>query len=227
MWWNIIGLPCKIHVTVLKMISFVLLHLWLVHTITCTLTDRRWCFFLNTVDPRLVFLQSECWISTVALWYRLFSSHPGLEPPMAIPLPSQQHSEGAAYFTHSFVNPVTSCCLLLFQCASVLLCWRMECWHTTCRNRRVSTEFVCHVTAVHYPYLSCVGCIPICLCFVFTSPNITHNKSPSHVAHLLFWRRDHERKKTPGHVVSQWMKQSAAVKENTVLFTVMVAKSRH
>lgn len=113
-----------------------------------------------------------------------------LEPHTAISLPSQQQSEGTARFTH-----VTFCCLLLFQCASALLCWRMECWHTTCRNRRVSTEIVCHVTAVHYPFLSCVSCIPVCLCFVFTQPSVTHSKSSSHVAHLLLWKRDHERKK--------------------------------
>lgn len=38
--------------------------------------------------------------------------------------------------------------LWFFQCASVLQCWRMECWHTTCRNRRVSTMSSC--TAAHF-----------------------------------------------------------------------------
>lgn len=51
----------------------------------------------------------------------------------------------------AFVWCWTVAFLWFFQYASVLQCWRMECWHTTCRNRRVSTMSSC--TAAHFKHV--------------------------------------------------------------------------
>lgn len=54
-----------------------------------------------------------------------------------------------SFICEHFVTVCKCCCCLLFQCASVLLCWRMERWHTTCKSRRVSTKLSSYLTAAY------------------------------------------------------------------------------
>lgn len=174
------------------MVSFILLHLSLVHAVACTLTDTLVAQLGQSCCPAC---PPSVSVGGMPPSCRLFSGRlkSGATPEWGL--------------TASSVNPVTFCCPLCFQCASLLLCWRTECWHTTCRNRRVSTMLVCHVTAARHPCLSCVGCIPVGLRLSLHLTSL-----PTNLRRMwLICCCEKECKKSNKYVVLQWMKQSAEV----------------